>query len=50
MKCALGILLLSIFRASSINYYVVFSLPTHKICALSVYLARFCAIDDGKLR
>jgi len=30
--CGLG--LLSTFRVSSINYYLVFSLPIHKICAL----------------
>ena len=34
MKSALCILLLSTFRVSSINYYLVYSLLMHKICAL----------------
>ena len=32
-KSALHILLLSTFSVSSINYYLVCSLPIHKICA-----------------
>ena len=34
-KSALRILLLSTFCVSSINYYLVCSLPIHKICSLS---------------
>ena len=34
MKSALCFLLLSTFRVPSINYYLVYSLPIHKICAL----------------
>ena len=33
-KSALDILLLSTFRVSNINYYLVCSLPIHKTCAL----------------
>ena len=39
-------MLLCTFRVSSINYYLVCSLPIPKICALR----DFCAIDDEKLR
>ena len=34
MKSALRMLLLSTFRVSSVNYYLVCSLPIHKMCAL----------------
>jgi len=47
-KSALAILLLSIYRVSSINYYLVCSFPIHKYALCEVYLARFLCFWQRK--